>query len=126
MGVCVIGGRVYGYRPPTPLPFHSFTHIFLSILYLITIMLTLIYHPYIHSLTLSPIQSYTHSHIHTYTHSYRYLLNEDKGVLLSQVYDGKRRETFLLVLDAVSMKELCRAYTGHRVPISFHGQWLQG
>ena len=55
-----------------------------------------------------------------------FLQDEDKGVLLSQVYDGKRRETFLLVLDAGNMREVCRAYTGHRVPISFHGQWLQG
>lgn len=50
--------------------------------------------------------------------------SEDKGVLLSQVYDGNRRETFLLVLDASNMKELARCYTGVRCPVSFHGQFV--
>lgn len=49
---------------------------------------------------------------------------EDDGVLVSQVYDGVRRETFLLVLDAATMRELARAYTGIRVPSSFHGAFL--
>jgi carotenoid cleavage dioxygenase-like enzyme len=48
---------------------------------------------------------------------------EDDGVLLSQVYDGERRETFLLVLDARDMSELARCYTGMRCPVSFHGQF---
>lgn len=51
--------------------------------------------------------------------------SEDQGVLLSQVYDGRRRETFLLVLDAVTMTELARCYTGIRCPVSFHGQYLK-
>ena len=50
--------------------------------------------------------------------------DEDDGVLLSQVYDGEKRETFLLVLDAKDMTELSRCYTGMRCPISFHGQFL--
>jgi beta,beta-carotene 9',10'-dioxygenase len=37
---------------------------------------------------------------------------EDDGVLISTVYDSKLGENFLLVLDASSMKELARAYTG--------------
>ena len=49
---------------------------------------------------------------------------EDDGVLLSQVYDGARRETFLLVLDATNMTELARCYTGNRSCISFHGQFI--
>lgn len=49
---------------------------------------------------------------------------EDDGVLLSQVYDASREETFLLVVNASDMKEICRYYTGHRVPISFHGQFM--
>jgi beta,beta-carotene 9',10'-dioxygenase len=37
---------------------------------------------------------------------------EDDGVLLSTVYDSRRGENFLLVLNASNMKELARAYTG--------------
>jgi beta,beta-carotene 9',10'-dioxygenase len=37
---------------------------------------------------------------------------EDDGVLLSTVYDARRGENFLLVLNASTMKELARAYTG--------------
>ena len=37
---------------------------------------------------------------------------EDSGVLLSSVFDSLRNENFLLVLDAATMKELARAYTG--------------
>ena len=51
-------------------------------------------------------------------------VDEDDGVLLSQVYDGDKRETFLLVLDTRDMAELSRCYTGMRCPISFHGQFL--
>ena len=50
--------------------------------------------------------------------------DEDDGVLLSQVYDGVRRETFLLVLDARTMEELARCYTGVRIPVAFHGQFI--
>ena len=37
---------------------------------------------------------------------------EDDGVLLCSVYDGQREENYLLVLDASTMKEVARAYTG--------------
>ena len=50
--------------------------------------------------------------------------DEDDGVLLSQVYDGSRRESFLLVLDAKDMTELARCYTGSRLCVSFHGQFI--
>jgi carotenoid cleavage dioxygenase-like enzyme len=50
---------------------------------------------------------------------------EDNGVLLSQVYDGDRKETFLLVLDASDLSELARYYTGIRCPVSFHGQFTK-
>eukprot|EP01038_Epipyxis_sp_PR26KG_P006544 gene6544-8991_t len=49
---------------------------------------------------------------------------EDDGVILSQVYDGLKRETFLLVLNAKDMTEIARCYTGTRIPISFHGDFL--
>ena len=51
-------------------------------------------------------------------------IDEDDGVLLSQVYDGEKRESFLLVLDARDMTEMSRCYTGMRCPISFHGQFI--
>jgi len=51
--------------------------------------------------------------------------NEDDGVLLSSVYDARRRENFLLVLDATNMEELARAYTGGvGFPQSFHGKFF--
>ena len=53
------------------------------------------------------------------------LEEEDSGVLLSQVYDGVRQESFLLVLNAKDMKEIGRYYTGIRCPVSFHGQFMQ-
>lgn len=49
---------------------------------------------------------------------------EDDGLLLSQVYDGFRKESFLLVIDAKNMTELARCYTGVKCPTSFHGQFI--
>lgn len=49
---------------------------------------------------------------------------EDDGVILSQIYDGKRRETALLVLDARTMTPLATAWTGQRSPQDFHGTWI--
>ena len=49
---------------------------------------------------------------------------EDDGVVLSQVYDADRQDSFLLVLDAKSMTELARVYLGMVCPASFHGKWI--
>jgi carotenoid cleavage dioxygenase-like enzyme len=49
---------------------------------------------------------------------------EDDGTLLTIVYDGGRHESFLLGLDARSLSETFRAYTGARIPISFHGNFF--
>lgn len=49
---------------------------------------------------------------------------EDEGVLLSLVYDSSRVESFVLVLDAKTMAEVARAYTGMRCPVTFHGQFI--
>lgn len=49
--------------------------------------------------------------------------SEDDGVLLSQIYDGKRRETALMMLDARTMKVLCKLWTGQRSAMDFHGWW---
>jgi beta,beta-carotene 9',10'-dioxygenase len=46
---------------------------------------------------------------------------EDEGILLSVVLDGKHRNSCLLVLDAVSLIELARATVPHHVPFGFHG-----
>ena len=43
---------------------------------------------------------------------------EDDGVLLNAVYDSKRGETFLLILNATTMKELGRAYSGIAMYVS--------
>jgi torulene dioxygenase len=51
-------------------------------------------------------------------------VEEDDGVLLSQVYDGDKRDTFLLVLNAKTMAEIGRFYTGLICPVSFHGQMV--
>jgi carotenoid cleavage dioxygenase-like enzyme len=49
---------------------------------------------------------------------------EDDGVLLSQIYDGIRRETALLVLDAKTMDVQATVWTGQRSPMDFHGAWI--
>ena len=51
---------------------------------------------------------------------------EDDGVLLSVVLEGADVESarsFLLVLDASSMKELGRASLDSVIPFGFHGRW---
>ena len=49
---------------------------------------------------------------------------DDDGLLLSVCYDGVKKESFLLILDAKNMNELSRCYTGVRCNISFHGQFI--
>ena len=51
---------------------------------------------------------------------------EDEGVLLSVVLDGRRANSFLLVLDARSLDELARAEVPHHIPFGFHGQFARG
>jgi beta,beta-carotene 9',10'-dioxygenase len=50
---------------------------------------------------------------------------EDEGVLLSVVLDGRRETSFLLVLDAHSLDELARAEVPHHIPFGFHGQFAR-
>jgi carotenoid cleavage dioxygenase-like enzyme len=47
---------------------------------------------------------------------------EDGGVLLSVVLDGRAQTSFLLVLDARSLNEVGRASVPHHIPFSFHGE----
>jgi beta,beta-carotene 9',10'-dioxygenase len=49
---------------------------------------------------------------------------EDEGVLLSVVLDGRRGNSFLLVLDAASLTEVARAEVPHHIPFGFHGQFM--
>jgi beta,beta-carotene 9',10'-dioxygenase len=51
---------------------------------------------------------------------------EDEGVLLSVVLDGRKGNSFLLVLDAGSLDELARAEVPHHIPFGFHGQFARG
>ncbi len=51
---------------------------------------------------------------------------EDEGVLLSVVLDGRKGNSFLLVLDAHSLDELARAEVPHHIPFGFHGQFARG
>lgn len=49
--------------------------------------------------------------------------DEDSGVLLSVVLDSRLGKSFLLVLDAKTMKEMCRTPMPVAVPFGFHGSW---
>jgi carotenoid cleavage dioxygenase-like enzyme len=48
---------------------------------------------------------------------------EEQGVLLSIVFDGRKGNSYLLVLDAGSLAELARAEVPHHIPYGFHGQF---
>jgi carotenoid cleavage dioxygenase-like enzyme len=50
---------------------------------------------------------------------------EDDGVLLSVVLDSASGTSFLLVLDAGSLREMARARVPHVVPFGFHGQFTR-
>ena len=50
---------------------------------------------------------------------------EDDGVLLSVVLDIDKDRSFLLVLDAASLKELARAAAPHAIPFHFHGNFFE-
>jgi carotenoid cleavage dioxygenase-like enzyme len=51
--------------------------------------------------------------------------DEDEGVLLSVVLDGRLEHSFLLVLDARTLEELARAEVPHHIPFGFHGQFVR-
>ena len=64
------------------------------------------------------------------TRSYRYLhldVFTDHlfgGNQLAVVLDGREGRSYLLVLDAKSLKELGRARVPHHIPFGFHGQYF--
>jgi beta,beta-carotene 9',10'-dioxygenase len=47
---------------------------------------------------------------------------EDDGVVLSVVLDGRRRTSYLLVLDGRTFTERARAAVPHHIPHGFHGE----
>jgi beta,beta-carotene 9',10'-dioxygenase len=47
---------------------------------------------------------------------------EDGGVLLSVVLDARERTSYLLVLDARTLREIGRARVPHHIPFGFHGE----
>ncbi|HTK11402.1 MAG TPA: carotenoid oxygenase family protein [Ktedonobacteraceae bacterium] len=49
---------------------------------------------------------------------------EDDGVVLSVVLDAKKGNSFLLVLDARTFKEIGRAAVPHHIPAGLHGQFF--
>lgn len=51
---------------------------------------------------------------------------EEEGVLLSVVFDSRRGNSFLLVLDAATLAERARAEVPHHIPFGFHGQFARG
>lgn len=48
---------------------------------------------------------------------------EDDGVVVSVVLDGRNGSSFLVVLDATDLSELCRATGAPAVPFGFHGNF---
>ena len=46
---------------------------------------------------------------------------EDDGVLVTIVFDGPREQSYLLLIDAKTFKEINRAYLPFNIPQSSHG-----
>jgi carotenoid cleavage dioxygenase-like enzyme len=51
--------------------------------------------------------------------------DEDAGVLLTVVLDGRSGTSFLLVLDARDLAEVGRAHVPQHVPLGFHGSYFR-
>lgn len=52
-------------------------------------------------------------------------MQEDDGVILSLILDTIHQYSFLLILDAKTMKELARAIAPHHIPLGFHGIFVK-
>ena len=50
---------------------------------------------------------------------------EDDGCILSFVFDGRTKTSFLLILDAKTLDELARAVLPHHVPFGLHGIFVE-
>jgi len=49
---------------------------------------------------------------------------EDDGVVITIVFDGSKKQSYLLLLDGETFREMARSYLPHTVPFSFHGNWF--
>lgn len=49
---------------------------------------------------------------------------EDDGLILSVVLDAEKENSFLLILDAETYKEVARAKLPHHIPFGFHGNFF--
>ena len=49
---------------------------------------------------------------------------EDDGVVLSVMLDGEARASYLLVLNATTMRTMATAYSPVVMPADFHGEWF--
>lgn len=50
--------------------------------------------------------------------------SEDDGVLVTIGHDGVSGRSYLLVIDAITFKPINHAYSPHRIPYSFHGNFF--
>ena len=48
---------------------------------------------------------------------------EDDGVLLSVIYDGRTGTSFVVILDAHDLREFGRVHVPHHIPFGFHGSF---
>ena len=52
--------------------------------------------------------------------------DEDDGVIVSIIFNGKEEKSFLLVLEAKELKEIARVDLPHVIPLSFgHGAYKE-
>lgn len=51
---------------------------------------------------------------------------EDDGVVLTVIFDHLHKDSFLLILDGKSFKEIGRARAPHAIPVGLHGQYFEG
>ena len=49
---------------------------------------------------------------------------EDDGVVVTVVFDGKKEQSYILLLDGKTFEEINYSYLPHNVPFTFHGNWF--
>jgi beta,beta-carotene 9',10'-dioxygenase len=50
--------------------------------------------------------------------------SEDDGILVTVVFDGELKTSYIMLLDGRSFTVLNYAYLPYKVPFSFHGNWF--
>ena len=50
--------------------------------------------------------------------------SEDDGVLITIVFDGPKKQSYLLLLDAKSLTPINHSYLPHNIPWSAHGMYF--